>query len=326
MLADISVQIARVILTLFIIFGTLGNALNLCIFTRPNLYRSPCTLYLIAASIDNLIVTYTTMLTRLLADGYSIDPTAQSMIFCKVRYYVGYVFFALSPYFFILACFDRYCSSSQSVALRSWSDRRVAKRLIVGAIIVACLVYLHMAIFFEVQTIYVIYTYCYSRQGFYSTFYSIFYIIAYCMLPPFLMGLFTILTLGNVRRQSRQIMPSTATHGVHRRLDRQLMRMLFSQVLTQLVCVLPFATLNLIAVFMSATTVLTFLNQLARIPLFFSYAASFYVFTLSSPVYKRELMKFIKYRRLGRQDPGEFTLGTFTLAKNGLNRPTQTQH
>ena len=326
MLADISAQIARVILTVFIVSGTLGNSLNLCIFTRPNLYRSPCTLYLIAASVDNLLVTYTTMLTRLLADGYNIDPTANSMILCKLRYYVGYVLFALSPYFFILACFDRYCSSSQSVALRSWSDRRMAKRLIVAAITAACIIYLHMAIFFEVQTIYVTVTYCYSRQGVYSTFYSIFYLITYCLLPPFLMGLFTILTLSNIRRQSRQIMPGVAMRGVHRRLDRQLMLMLFYQVSIQLVCVVPFAVLSLIALFTSATAVLNFLNQLARIPLFFSYSASFYVFTLSSPVYKRELMKFIKCRQLGRHDEEPFTFGTLTAVANGHHRQTQTQH
>lgn len=326
MLADISTYMARVILTLFIVFGTVGNSLNLCIFTRPNLYRSPCTLYLIAASIDNLLVTYTTMITRLLADGYSIDPTANSMAFCKVRYYVGYVLFALSPYFFILACFDRYCSSSQSVVLRSWSDRRIAKRLIVVAIIAACLVYVHMAIFFEVQAISATFTYCYSRRGVYSTFYSIFYLIAYCLLPPFFMGLFTILTLNNVRRQSRQIMPGVAMQGVHRRLDRQLMRMLLYQVSTQLVCVVPFAILSLMGIFTTTTAVLNFLNQLARIPLFFSYSASFYVFTLSSPVYKYELMKFIKYRQSGRRDQEQLTLGTLTAVPNRHQHHTQTQH
>ena len=326
MLADISVQIARVILTVFIVSGTLGNILNLCIFTRPNLYRSPCTLYLIAASIDNLLVTYTTMLTRLLADGYSIDPTANSMAFCKIRYYVGYVLFALSPYFFVLACFDRYCSSSPSVALRSWSDRRMSKRLIVAAIIAACAVYLHMAVFFEVQAISVTSTYCYSRQGVYSTFYSIFYLIAYCLLPPFFMGLFTILTLSNIRRQSRQIMPGTAMRGVHRRLDRQLMLMLFYHVSIQLFCVVPFAILSLIAIFTSTTTVLNFSNQLARIPLFFSYSASFYVSTLSSPVYRRELMKFIKDRQFGRRDEQHVTFGTLTVLANGPHHQAQTQH
>jgi len=36
--------------------GAIGNVLNLLIFTRPTLSRSSCTLYLIAASIDNILV------------------------------------------------------------------------------------------------------------------------------------------------------------------------------------------------------------------------------------------------------------------------------
>jgi hypothetical protein len=70
MLSDIVVQATRVVLISFIILGTIGNVLSLLIFTRPILLRSSCTLYLIAASIDNILVIYTSLLTRLMSGGF----------------------------------------------------------------------------------------------------------------------------------------------------------------------------------------------------------------------------------------------------------------
>jgi hypothetical protein len=254
MLLDISVEATRVVLITFIILGTIGNILNLLIFTRPTLLRSPCTFYLLAASIDNILVIYTSLLTRLLAGGYAIDVTIISNFMCKLRYYPGYIFFALSPYFSILACFDRYCSSSSSVTRRSWSNKKTAKRLIFGAIILACLLYVHMGIFFQVNKTSTGLS-CYTQPGAYNLFYRIFYLVIYCMLPSFCMGLLCVLTLKNIRQQARRIQP-TLTQGSEslRRIDRQMIRMLFSQVLTQLCSVLPFATISLVALFINTST------------------------------------------------------------------------
>ncbi|CAF3190493.1 unnamed protein product [Rotaria socialis] len=150
LLADIALFILRVGLIIFIIFGTVGNALNLFIFTCRTLSQLSCTLHLIAASIDNTLVIFTSLLTRLLANGFSIDRTITSNVMCKLRFYFGYVFFALSPYFYTLACFDRYCSISTSATRRSWCSEKLAKRLIIGVIILACILYCHMAMFYEI--------------------------------------------------------------------------------------------------------------------------------------------------------------------------------
>jgi len=321
MLSDISLQATRVVLISFIILGTIGNVLNLLIFTRPTLLRSSCTLYLIAASIDNILVIFTSLLTRLLANGFYDDITMISNLLCKLRYYAGYVFLAVSPYFYILACFDRYCSSSTSATRRSWCNKKVAIRLIIGAIILACILYLHMAIFFE-RLVVPTGFYCYARPGIYNTFYRIFYLVIYCMLPSFCMGLFSILTLKNIRQQARRIRPGLATgNQILRRIDHQMVRMLFSQVLTQLLGVLPFATLSLVALFInSSTNIYNFFSNIFILPLFVSYAISFYVFTLSSRIYRQELMKIIWFRRR-RQGENELTIGT--IGSNTITRQQQ---
>jgi hypothetical protein len=315
MLLDIAAQISKVVLITFIILGTIGNVLNLVIFTRPILLRSPCTLYLIAASIDNILVIYTGLLTRLLASGFHYDITILSDFLCKFRYYPGYIFLAVSPYFYVLASFDRYCSSSISATRRLWSNKKLAKRLIIGAIVLASILYLHMAIFFKRTPIGSTFS-CYTSPGVYNTFYRIFYLVVYCLLPSFCMALFCILTLKNIRRQARQIGVTLATgNGGHRRLDRHMIRMLFSQILTQSFCILPFAIISLLSLFMNSTTIIfDFFTQITILPLFVSYAISFYVFTLSSRVYRQELLKFIGFRER-TNDEREFSLRTVTTGK-----------
>jgi hypothetical protein len=133
------------------------------------------------------------------------------------------------------------------------------------------------------------------------------------------MGLFTILTLKNIRQQAKRIQPALTTgNETLRRIDSQMVRMLFSQVLTQLLCVLPFAVISIVALFINTVTDLfNFFQELTIIPLFASYAISFYIFTLSSRVYRQELMKIIGFWK-PRQVGDEQTIGT--VATNPITR------
>jgi len=125
------------------------------------------------------------------------------------------------------------------------------------------------------------------------------------------MGVLCILTLINIRAQARRIRPALVSGNNNiRRIDRQMMRMLFSQVLTQLLCILPHAVINIVALFINTnSTIYSFFNQIFILPLYVSYATSFYVFTLSSRIYRKELMKIIWFWK--RRQPGNLhTIGT----------------
>lgn len=237
MLLDIATQLTRIILILFIVFGTIGNILNLLVFTRPTLLRSSCTLYFIAASIDNILAIYIAVLYRLLVDGFAFDVASFSIVIRKLRTYFGYIFLAVSSYYFILACFDRCCSSSTSAKYRSWTNKKIAKRCIIGVTILAAILYSHIAIFFQLLSTGSS-AICYPEPGVYNFFWGMFYLIIYCFVPCIGMTLLCLLTLINLRRQVRQIQPNLASTGnVHRQLDRNLIRMLFSQVFTHLLCI-----------------------------------------------------------------------------------------
>jgi hypothetical protein len=129
------------------------------------------------------------------------------------------------------------------------------------------------------------------------------------------MGVFCILTLINIRQQARRITPALATgNDSLRRIDRQMIRMLFLQVFTQLLCVLPFAILSLVSLFIDTnTTIYSFFDQIFILPLFVSYTTSFYVFTMSSRIYRKELMKIIGFWKRA-QDETELTIGTLAIS------------
>jgi hypothetical protein len=106
-----------------------------------------------------------------------------------------------------------------------------------------------------------------------------------------------------------------------RRIDRRVIRVLFAQVLTQVLCILPFAIINLLALFIDSTTVLyIFLNELFVLPLYVSHTSSFYFFTLTSRVYRQELLKLVWFWKR-KQIQKEKTIGTVVASTK--TRPQQ---
>jgi len=134
-------------------------------------------------------------------------------------------------------------------------------------------------------------------------------------------------TVGNILSllifTRRTLLLATRNHNF-RRIDGHMMRMLFPQVLTQLLCVLPFAILSLLSLCINnTTTIYNFFSQMLILPLFVSYTTSFYVFTLSSRVYRQELMKIIGLRKC-RQGANELTIRTITTTEIRQHRKRNT--
>jgi hypothetical protein len=141
------------------------------------------------------------------------------------------------------------------------------------------------------------------------------------------MGVLCILTLINIREQAQRIRPALVSGNNNlRRIDRQMMRMLFSQVLTQLLCILPHAVINIVALFINTnSTIYSFFNQIFILPLYVSYTTSFYVFTLSSRIYRKELIKIVLFwkRRQPENEQTIRTTGTTTRKQRHPNTNRQ---
>ena len=68
--------------------GTISCILCLIVFTKKELRKNPCSVYLVAYNTSNLLLIYTSMLISILANGFGIDPSVYNLSFCHFRFYV----------------------------------------------------------------------------------------------------------------------------------------------------------------------------------------------------------------------------------------------
>ena len=143
--------IQRSILSIYFIFGLIGNICNIYLFTRPALLRTSSSLYLLATSISNLFIMIFVIPFRLFADGFNLDPTSYSLLSCRIISYIYYICLALPPFYTVLACVDRWAASCVQVNRRRFANVHIAKRIIPIPIIFSCLLYSYILVTFSVD-------------------------------------------------------------------------------------------------------------------------------------------------------------------------------
>ena len=293
---------SRIILVLYFVFGLTGNTFNVLLFTRPALKRTSTSIYLLAASIANIVVVLLVLPFRLLADGFELDATADSIIACRVISYIYHVSLAIPPFFNIMACADRWAATSWQVNRRRLASIDRAKRWIPIPIVVSLALYSYVLFTYTAQP-----TppppYC-SVADAYAVPILLFYLIIYSVLPPSMMILFSLGILYNVYRQRDRIAPtirvvntSTVTGNLprarHRRFS-QMQLMLVCQSTIDCIFTLPFCLVNLISLIVINDEYFLLVYSLLRLLIFFNYISSFYVYTLSSQLYRSQLKEFFK--------------------------------
>ncbi|UJR11339.1 hypothetical protein I4U23_015520 [Adineta vaga] len=115
--------------------GTIGNILNIFVFTRKIFRKNICVIYFLASTISDSFSIGIGLLTRFLY-GYSIDPAQFSSIFCKLRFFITYLSAFTGAWFVSLACIERYFCSSTNVRQR---ERVTTKRAYLSIIFVVIL-------------------------------------------------------------------------------------------------------------------------------------------------------------------------------------------
>jgi hypothetical protein len=129
----------------------------------------------------------------------------------------------------------------------------------------------------------------------------------YCLCPSFLIVLFGSLTLKNLR-QHRCVIPVTGEiNQTAQRTDTQILPMLAAQVFVTIISTLPFSTYQLYvpstSSFSKNTLQIAQENLVARTVgtmTYFAHSNSFYLYTLTDTVFRKELFKII--RRCWRLD------------------------
>jgi hypothetical protein len=118
-------------------------------------------------------------------------------------------------------------------------------------------------------------------------------VILYVIIAPFLLILFGILTICNTNK----IGQNRIRISLHRRTERELARMLIVQVSTHILFSGPFCIMFLMLVIPTSfrsTMNFFIIYTLCKIPFYFTFISSFFLYILSARIYRQELIKLIR--------------------------------
>ncbi|CAF1047102.1 unnamed protein product [Adineta steineri] len=221
---------------ILIILGTVSCVLSLIVFTKKNLRKNPCAIYLVSCNIDNLLQIYTTMLFVILSDGYNIDLSLYSLSFCRFRYYIQFLSTVLSPSYLILASIDRILITSRSARTRQRSTLHLTYICIIGVTLFWSLVHIHALFLTHIMEPIPNVIVCSLQPGFYLTFISYYTILIQDILIPLLMIILGAWAVKNLRkrRQVTTVTVTTVTVAVRptqsKSTDSQLIRILMIDI------------------------------------------------------------------------------------------------
>jgi hypothetical protein len=280
-------ELNRYIPLILLTLGTIGNFTNILVFTRPLLRRNPCSIYFVSSSIINFFALYVGLITPFLA-LYNLDPTQYIDILCKIRFYLRYSTITLSTWFILLACIDRYISSSTNANLRLWSSLPIAKRIVfVSSLICFLLPYTQVFYCYTVNSKYV----CTYENNTCQLLNTILLLVCNSGLPPILMVVFSILTIRNVNYRNHV----NINHNYPRR-DVQLTRILLIQVSILVLFAIPVAIQKIYASSTSSmvksaltTAIENLANQISIEISYISNSTMFYIYSITSKRYRNEV-------------------------------------
>ncbi|CAF1065049.1 unnamed protein product [Adineta steineri] len=284
---------------LLVCLGTVGHSLNIYVFTRPILRSNPCTRYFLATAIAGSFVTTFNVLLRLLQMIYpAYNPFGYSTASCKILSFIVYC--------------SRFLCSSPSATLRGWSSLRVASRAILFVIVVVALFYLYVPIQYENI---LMSTKCSPTQSTDPLFTGIWNLLIFSLGPSIVMLSFGLLTFRHVQQSGKRMVPQSnqvqnQTESItpqqdqlrrKKKTDRQLLQMILVQsvyfsLLSTPVSVWYIYTalrINVVPDALQSAKDTLFGNVTGLLSITGA-CISFYFFTLSSQLFRRELIQLFK--------------------------------
>ncbi|CAF4125434.1 unnamed protein product [Rotaria sp. Silwood2] len=294
-LSTIQTTLTLCVYPVWLTFGCIGCLLNLIVFSRPQLRTTSCSIYFLAASVDHLM----TLIVGIGPVVYSLnnpDPQIESLLFCKLRGYIFQICLMLSRWFVAFACIDRYALTSEKIHLRNFAKPKIAYRIIIIIIIFWSIICSHRLIFYGIKG-----EFCGIMNNMTAALYhSLYVIIGGGILPAMIMMICAYLIRQNLAYRHKK--RTQLSLGDHQRnsLDQQVLHILFVQI----VCYIIFTTpqlCNLVFITISITlpnrssenlAIGSFLSFLAELMLYLFPVTSFYLYTLTSRTFRKELIKF----------------------------------
>ncbi|CAF1276759.1 unnamed protein product [Adineta steineri] len=315
----------KLIITMGIImyvFGLIGNALNICVFTiwcrshkqgnenNGNNRPSNSSLYLLTSSYANFILIIYPLLTRIVYDGFQYPKTPNNVIFtCKLRYYVLHTSDLISLTCICMATLDRYLISSRQARLRQLSTTPYrTKQIILLIIFIIGLHNISVGYYYEISD----FDDCIISSERYLYYYlCIIQIFFHAVFPICFLSVFGTLTYKQLKLSSR----TTIQLNFH--MDKQLSRMLLLLCISILISSIPYCMgyTYLIAFNYINTKLLSYnliIYFIAAVSFFANAVSSFYIFFISTPNFRRQVKKILQCNSIFFEKNNQINVITIT--------------
>jgi hypothetical protein len=178
------------------------------------------------------------LLTKVLAAGFGIDPSSYSMIWCKMRLFIGYTLALTCRVCICFASIDRFFISCRSVVWCRRSKLTTAKLATFIALLVTAIINIPYLVFYSVVEVK-------SINGSISTTCSLtstsLVLYGSYFFRPVLLGLLPIAVVGIVTWLTYQNISAFTNAQTRGALQRRLTLMVFAQIFLMLVATLPYA-------------------------------------------------------------------------------------
>jgi hypothetical protein len=151
--------------------------MNLMVFTRNTLRKSPCAMCFVAGNIIDFMYLFFLFLPIFLEFGYNINLGYRNLVYCRSMSYIGSILSSLGPSYLILASIDRTLITSRNAGTRKRSTRRLALTGIIGLALFWMIFHVHALIYMNIFQYGPDYFVCIFSPGAYISFIT-YYLVA----------------------------------------------------------------------------------------------------------------------------------------------------
>ncbi|CAF1488269.1 unnamed protein product [Adineta ricciae] len=239
--------------SVMLVLGLVGSSLSCIVFNKKILRKNPCSIYMTAFHISNLVQIVTLILASVLSIGYGMTVVTRTLGLCRFNLYTAFALDVLSPSLLILASIDRILVTSPNALTRQRSTCRRAYISIVCVTLLWLLFHSHPWFLMSVIQLAPDVFICYTQSPIYLSAISYYTVIKSILIPSLLASL-GILAIRNVHQlRFRLVAPDILTMGTgksrsiqsfHAR-DYQLVRILLIDICVYVMCTYPQTAFNL---------------------------------------------------------------------------------
>ena len=236
---------------------------------------------------------------------YYANPLTYLRLFCKIRMYAIQVTAFTYRWAYAAASVDRYILSSPHARLRRLATVNVAYRVLGFVILAWSVTSVYIPLVFDIRGG----SCAVVVDKFWPVFVSVWSLVVGSFAPAIVMVTFTLLIRKNLAEKRRrrqgllsQLPSNDSGEHLQRRRDQQALKMLFAQIVIYLIVSVPwnlYSINTIVSSFIANKTgdriaVEGFINVIAGAFAFLFPAISFYLYTLTSSMFRRELFAMLR--------------------------------